>query len=273
MQGRLVPPESGKFQSFPRARWRDELALAAAAQLDTIEWIYDAYGEDINPIASDFGTQELLRLSTAHNVAVESICADWFMDFPLVGASDELARPRWDRLSWLVERGAQIGINRVVLPFVDNSAIRGDVDMERVVAGIDSLSQLLIATNIELHLETDLNPEQFATLLQRLPQSWVKVNYDSGNSASLGYRPDHEFAAYGERVGSVHIKDRVLRGGTVPLGEGDTDFEVLFQALANIRYDRDFILQVARGEEGDELRWTASNVKVVREMISNLQYP
>ena len=37
----------------------------------------------------------------------------------------------------------------------------------------------------------------------------IKVNYDSGNSASLGYDPTDEFAAYGERVGSVHIKDRV----------------------------------------------------------------
>ena len=50
MQGRLLPPEEQRFQSFPRQRWRDEFALAAAAGLDTIEWIYDAYGEDVNPL-------------------------------------------------------------------------------------------------------------------------------------------------------------------------------------------------------------------------------
>ena len=48
----------------------------------------------------------------------------------------------------------------------------------------------------------------------------MRVNYDSGNSASLGYRPRDEFAAYGSRVGSVHLKDRRLGAGTAPLGRG-----------------------------------------------------
>ena len=53
MQGRLVPPEPERFQSFPRQRWREEFALAQAAGLETIEWIYDAYGEDVNPLGTD----------------------------------------------------------------------------------------------------------------------------------------------------------------------------------------------------------------------------
>ena len=31
MQGRLVPPEAGRFRSFPRGCSRDEFALSAAA--------------------------------------------------------------------------------------------------------------------------------------------------------------------------------------------------------------------------------------------------
>ena len=64
----------------------------------------------------------------------------------------------------------------------------------------------------------------------------LKVNYDSGNSSSLGYHPRDEFAAYGCRVGSVHIKDRVRGGGTVPLGTGNADFPALFAALKKIAY-------------------------------------
>ena len=55
MQGRLVPPEAGRFQSFPRDRWRDEFAFAAQAGLDAIEWIYDQYGEDVNPLTTSDG--------------------------------------------------------------------------------------------------------------------------------------------------------------------------------------------------------------------------
>ena len=40
-------------------------------------------------------------------------------------------------------------------------------------------------------------------------------------------------------------------GGTVPLGTGDTDFEALFDCLDEIGYEGDFVLQVARGADGD----------------------
>lgn len=270
MQGRLVPPEPKRFQSFPRSRWRDEFPIAAAAGLDTIEWIYDAYGEDANPLASDEGISELQRQSQMHRVSIESVCADWFMDFPLVGIDEATARPRWRRLDWLMRRCATLGINRVVVPFVDASAIRSERDADAVVSGINALSGLIDETDVELHLEAALSPVEFAALLGRIAHSRVKVNYDSGNSASLGYRPAEEFAAYGKRVGSVHLKDRKLGAGTVPLGTGDTDFAALFEALAAVRYSGDFILQVARGAEGDELNWTRRNVDTARRMLGRL---
>ena len=95
----------------------------------------------------------------------------------------------------------------------------------------------------------------------------LKVNYDSGNSASLGYDPIDEFAAYGVRVGSVHIKDRVRGGGTVPLGSGDASFRALFECLAALGYSGDFVLQVARGTDGDEVSWSRKN----REYVIALQ--
>jgi L-ribulose-5-phosphate 3-epimerase len=157
-----------------------------------------------------------------------------------------------------------------VVPFVDGSAIHGAGDEARVVAGLNDLAPVVERTGVELHLETSLDPAGFAGLLARVPHRGVKVNYDSGNSASLGYRPEAEFAAYGDRVGSVHIKDRRLGGGTVPLGHGQTDFDALFAALAARRYSGDFILQVARGADGDELAWTRGNVETARRLMRRL---
>jgi L-ribulose-5-phosphate 3-epimerase len=270
MQGRLVPPEGQRFQSFPRQRWRDEFALAAAAGLDTIEWIYDAYGEDINPLATNAGIGDLQRSCAMHGVAIESVCADWFMDYPLVGVDAQIAQTRWHRLGWLMERGALLGINRIVVPFVDMAAIRNAHDAAAVAAGITSLDGAIDRTNVELHLETALSAADFAALLARVDHPLVKVNYDSGNSASLGYRPREEFAAYGSRVGSVHLKDRRRGAGTVPLGEGDADFDELFEALASHHYAGDFILQVARGIDGDERAWARANVHTARRMMQRL---
>jgi hexulose-6-phosphate isomerase len=100
-------------------------------------------------------------------------------------------------------------------------------------------------------------------LLEWLHDSRFRINYDSGNSASLGYRPREEFAAYGARIGSVHVKDRVLGGGTVPLGEGNTDFASFFDCLGRVNYTGDFTLQVARGVAGDEVNWARHSLDFV----------
>jgi len=273
MQGRLVPPEAGRFQSFPRSRWRDEFEIASAAGLDTIEWIFDAYGEDINPIATDAGLDEMQALCRRHEIRVESVCADWFMDFPLVEADSVESDRRWQKLEWLMERCGMSNISRVVVPFVDASAIHSDEHLTAVVAGINRLGAIMDRTHVELHLETSLSPSAFAQLLAQTSHPGVKVNYDSGNSASLGFEPRAEFAAYGSRVGSVHLKDRVLGAGTVPLGHGDTDFASLFQCLADTGYQGDFILQVARGVSGDELGWARHNVTTARKMLQKLKTP
>src|SRR5450755_1399656 len=181
MQGRLVAPEAGRFQCFPRARWRDEFALAAAAGLDTIEWIYDAYGEDVNPLATESGVGELNSLCELHGVAVESVCADWFMDFPLIGVDTDQARERWLRLAWLMQQCAGLKINRVVVPFVDASAIRNADDVASVAAGVNSLTPVIELTKVELHLETSLSPPAFCSLLAQSAHPGVKVNYDAGN--------------------------------------------------------------------------------------------
>ena len=271
MQGRLVAPDGGRFQSFPRSRWREEFALAAAAGLDTIEWIYDAYGEDINPLTTDEGRRGLEHLAAQHGIGIESVCADWFMDFPLIGVDPKTGAMRWQRLVWLMKTCADLPVNRVVVPFVDASAIRTPDDAAQVVKGINSLSDVIDATNVELHLETALSPSDFAALLARVNHPRVKVNYDAGNSASLGYRPRDEFAAYGTRVGSVHLKDRRLAAGTVPIGEGDTDFSELFDCRKAVDYRRDFILQVARGADGQELEWARRNAGIARRMMQSLR--
>ena len=269
MQGRMVPPTDNRIQCFPRDRWEDEFELAAQAGLDCIEWIYDLYGVDVNPLATDSGLEKLRDLSRQHKVKILSICADYFMDKPLVRASQAELEDRLDTFYWLLERGRLIGINRMVIPFVDASRIDTQAEFDGVVLLLKRVLEQTRETGIEIHLETSLPPTRFAELLSGLPDPRLKVNYDSGNSSSLGYAPQEEFAAYGERVGSVHIKDRRLGASTVPLGTGDADFPALSEGLRKVAYKGDFILQVARGASGDEVAWARQNrAFVLKNFIS-----
>lgn len=267
MEGRLFPPEAGRFQSFPREHWAEEFDLAAKAGLDCIEWIYDIYGADVNPLATTAGIERMKSLSEQHGVQVLSLCADYFMDKPLVRASPAELDVRLATLEWLMGRCQLLGMNRIVVPFVDASRIDTEVEFDSVCSVLAGILPVAEETSIELHLETSLPPKRFAELLARLPHPMIKANYDSGNSSSLGYKPQDEFAAYGGRVGSVHIKDRLLGGSTVPLGKGDADFPALVEGLKSAGYAGDFILQVVRETAGNEVNWARQNRDFVQKNL------
>ena len=140
-------------------------------------------------------------------------------------------------------------MTRIVLPFVDNSAIRDEADRDAVIDTLQRACRRPKRQGSNCIWRVSLGRRISRRSLARIPHPWVKVNYDSGNSSSLGYRPAEEFEAYGDRLGSVHIKDRVLHGAIKPLGEGDADLDAVFAGLRGLNYAGDFILQVARGAE------------------------
>lgn len=255
MQGRLSSPEDGRFQSFPRSNWLSEIKVASQVPLRGIEWIYDLYGEDINPLNTPEDRANLKNLLEQSGVIVKSICADYFMDCPIVSCEPQVSALRLDKLLWLISICPEMGINRIVLPFVDHSRMTSKHDERTVIIFLEKALPWAAQANVELHLETDLAPVKFSEFLKMLDHPLVKVNYDSGNSAGLGFKPAEEFAAYGERIGSFHIKDRLHNGGSVPLGLGDTDFFSLRKALIDINYSGDFVMQVARGNAGEEFAW------------------
>lgn len=262
MQGRLLPPHHGRFQAFPVGAWARELELAALAGIDGIEWIFERPGVEENPLGPEGDIAQLRASANAHGVAIDSICADWFMELPLVAAD---RGERTTELRELLGRAAAACVRRIVLPFVDASALRGDADVDALVDVLTTVVADLDRTGVELHLETDLPPAAFAALLERIDHPRVLANYDTGNSASLGYDATEEFAAYGARIGSVHIKDRVRDGGTVPLGEGDADIPLVMRLLRAAGWDRPLVLQAARGPEGDEVATVTAQARWVRE--------
>jgi L-ribulose-5-phosphate 3-epimerase len=267
MQGRLLPPSGGRIQSFPAQEWEREFAGAAQAGLTCIEWIYEEPNEALNPLGTSAGIAHLRQVQQAAGVGVISVCADYYMTQLLVDDAGLPIARTVAHLRGLLARMAEAGIQYFVLPFVDGSSLR------RVDAG-ESLARLLalLATDlarfkVELHLETDLAGSELAVLMPRLESPYVRLNYDIGNSASLGHRPEIHLAPCLRWIGSVHVKDRVLGGGTVPLGQGQADFDTSFALLRQSGFARPYILQVARGTPGDEVAWATANQRYIRKWI------
>ena len=268
MQGRLSPPEGGRLQSFPRNSWRQEIIRAREAGVSYMEWIYDDYGASVNPIVTERGVAELNALKQENGIETPAICGDWLMDYPLVNCS-EVQRVQRERVVHdLLRWGKKIGASRLVLPFVDASSIRAEDEKNIVIQILERALPLSEEVGVEIHLETDFGPADFASFLARIPHPSIKINYDTGNSSGLGYVASEEFAAYGDRIGSIHIKDRLRKpDGTVetkPLGEGSADFDDVFANIKRIGYSGGLTLQVARGKDGDEVNWAKRQIDFVR---------
>lgn len=272
MQGRMVPPEGGNVRYFPRQRWQDEFPLAASAGLNGIEWIYDKYGEDTNPLATDTGIAQMLDLADDSEIKVRSICANYVMDCPPFRTTAAERSELIAKLEWLLTRCRAAKIGRVVLPLLDEARIETEADKAETLAILRRLLPAVRKNGVEIHLELSLNPQEMARFLDDCQDPLIRITYDSGNSASLGFKVEKEIAAYGDRIGSVHIKDRKMGGSSVPPGTGNADFPALFSALRHTSYTGDFVMELARPEPGQELPYITKCRHWLEEQIHSAQF-
>jgi hexulose-6-phosphate isomerase len=190
------------------------------------------------------------------------------MDFPLIRCTSDERIQREQHLHELIPVAARIGANRIVLPFVDQSKIATEDEKQAVIEVMQRALPVAQQHDVELHLEADFDPADFADFLARVDHPSLKVNWDSGNSSGLGYIATEEFAAYGKRIGSVHIKDRYKKpeGGveTRPLGNGSAKFDDVFKAIRSIDYPGGVTLQVARGIPNDEVDFIRGQLAFVK---------
>ncbi|RHX91298.1 xylose isomerase [Leptospira yasudae] len=270
MQGRLLPKYKGRYQAHPIGYWQDEFKLAAEIGLDCIEFILDFNEFVENPLMSGFGISEIEKEMENSKVTVRSICADYFMEAPLHSSDDTIVSQSQSVLKTLLDHSKLLGVKDIVIPCVDQSSLTSENDKDRFVKNLQPLLEVAEKTEINLSLETDLAPEPFAELLARFTSNRVTVNYDIGNSASFGFDPQKELACYGSKISDIHIKDRVLGGGSVILGSGNANFDLFFETLREFNYEGPFIMQAFRDDEGlsifkTQLQWIKSKIEEFRK--------
>jgi len=246
MQGRLTPKYQQQYQSHPQKHWQSEFFIAKELGFELIEFIVDSWSLDANPLMSDDGINELKAVIQDSGVRVKTLCADVFMDLTFIQDSDKEARAV---LIELMHAATHLGIRDIVIPCVDRSSLLKDPSFVSLFASrITDLCKLAYERGLRINLETDLPPSVFEELLNLIGREYVWVNYDSGNSASLGFEACEEFSCYGDRISNIHLKDRVLGGASVPLGEGNANFETVLTCIKDMAFQGPLILQAARAE-------------------------
>ncbi len=265
MQGRLSPIIDGKIQAFPKDYWENEFCIANQYGFDLMEWTADYEDLFLNPLMTEEGQEKVVQLSSRFSLKIVSITCDFFMQKPFFKEESSLKLKLLEALEKVIINSSKIGIKIIVIPLVDHSSIISPQEEKNLIDGLMKMTSSLEEKKMKIAFESDYGPHQLLAFISNFKKQCFGINYDTGNSASLGYSCDEEIETYGDYILNVHLKDRLLRGTTVPFGEGAVDFQRVIENLKKINYQGNYILQPARAKDDNH----AEILLQYKTMISN----
>jgi len=251
MQGRLSPLVNGRIQAFPWDHWQQEFKIASYNGFSIMEWTLDQDRLYENPLMTADGQKEIKKLSDQYDISIPSLTGDCFMQAPFYKVSDKDRNSLIRDLQNIITSCDLLGIEFIVIPLVDNGRLENPEQEESLLEGLSKVEPDLRKYAIQILFESDFSPERLKGFIDQFSSENYGINYDIGNSAALGFDPKEEIKAYGSRILNVHIKDRLLFGTTVPLGEGNADIPKVLESLKSTLYNGNYILQTARAINGD----------------------
>ena len=251
MQGRLSPIIDGKIQAFPWKHWQSEFAIARNLGFELMEWTIDQERLNENPLMTKLGRQQIKNLCSQYGVTIRSLTGDCFMQSPFWKSEGSQRQLLLEQMKEVLIAAASLGIDYIVVPLVDNGSLENQQQINTLYQELDKIRPILRDGNLKIVFESDFAPAALLKLIFALDGKYFGINYDIGNSAALGYDPVEEITTYGSYIDNVHVKDRLLGGTTVALGQGNANLPLVFQLLKKANYQGQYILQTARAVDND----------------------
>ncbi len=249
MQGRLSPRIDNRLQAFPWSSWEMEFAAARECQLDLIEWLFDAEDYAENPLWTEQGIRRIKQQIEHSRVEVLTCCAHYFMAHPFFRVPESERLESIDVLERLITRSAELGIQTILIPVLENCEIRSELD-RRILT--DSLAEpLALASDygISLGLESELPAAEYRSLIEQVNHPRLGIYYDTGNNTARGHDIAGDTRLLASMLLGIHIKDRPVGGPNVLLGQGDADFAGFFASLKHARYTGPLILETTFADD------------------------
>ena len=228
MQGRLSPIQGKKIQSFPWKNWKKEFQIGRKLNFRILEWTLDFKKLYSNPLMTNDGQKEIMYLCSKYNFKVLSLTGDCFMQKPFLKANFKKKFKLQNDFLNIINQSGKLGIKFIILPLVDNGKIENQKQEMTLISFLKKINPILRTNKIKILFETNFKPKKYLKFIKKFNRKFFGINYDIGNSASYGFNPNEEISLYGKYVDNVHIKDRVYKGKTVPLGLGNADFLSVF---------------------------------------------
>lgn len=228
------------------------------------------------------------------------IASRWFSSFLLTKPYEEVSREFLAQLDFLAAVGAdrinvseqsysiQGQMNTPVLTG-GHKYVMNDVEWERFCDGLNGLGRLAASRGFKLcyhhHMGTVVQTAaETDRMMSNTDPKYVFLCYDTGHFTFAGEDPLAMLRKYVDRVGHVHLKDmrlpvveearkqswsflQAVRSGafTVP-GDGDVDFDPVFQVLSEAGYEGWLLVEAEQDPaKADPLEYAQKARAYIRE--------
>lgn len=253
MQGRFTDKGGFYPQQFPWDTWEKEFCIAGENGLGCIEWMFNAEFFENNPIWTYRGRQAIFSIMANTGVKVKSICANYFMKHALITPSS------MNILEQLLNFGEELGVEHIVIPLFDSSAIAGDSELIEIY---ESISECLSGKAIKVCFESDLPIDKQIELCEKTQSDNIGICYDVGNAAGNGYDCMEDINKAKNYLFEIHYKDKVPESVSVMLGTGSVDFPGVLHEIENCNCLRIFESWFGR----DAIADTQKNIDFIRRI-------
>lgn len=263
MQGRLSPMVADNIQAFPEKFWKAEFFTAQALGYELIEWTLDRENIMLNPLLLDH--KSILAIKKMSGVNVESVTYDAAMQAPLV-LNGKIQNKEVAVLTKVLQACKNLNVKYLIFPLVDQSSIKDD-DYREYIKLFKYFDENILDSRVRIAIESDFEPNRLKQFMTDIRSENIGINYDTGNSASLGYYFEDEMSEYSSFIFNIHLKDRKFRGTTVPFGEGDAPLDEQINYFIKHLRKINLIIQGARSEDGDDVGIAQSYLKFVKSKV------
>lgn len=209
------------------------------------------------------------------------IASKWFSSFLATKPYEETEKEFLKELDYL----EAVGANRInvseqshsvqgneLLSIFDNKVYFTENEWNKVCDGLNKLGKIATSRGFKLcfhhHMGTGIQTiEETKRLLDHTNKEDVFLCYDTGHFSFAGEDPLYILREYPERIGHVHLKDvrkevveqategkwsflQSVREGTFTVpGDGDVDFDAVFDELEKINYEGWFLVEAEQDPE------------------------
>jgi sugar phosphate isomerase/epimerase len=256
-QGRLSLSES-KLQCFPKNPLA-EFPIARNAKYKFIEFFVERNINKKNPIWSNIGIKNYIKSAKVNNLCIYSFCDDYYINHNLG------ERKTLDYALRVLKRVQRLKIKKYIIPLFGKSFLRPH-NQQNIIRHISRIARICGNYRIELLLESNMSPQKFEEIKEKISCKNCFFLFDTGNRCVLKRSFYHDLKLFGKNIRHIHLKDKNIFKKNVIIGKGTINFDLFFFYLKKIGYKGSFTIESQRGS--DILRQAKKNFNFFNKLIN-----